>query len=204
MAKPGDGWRPRQGYLVAALLLAVGAASLAFFLWYFGRPAVTPQATPAASAPAARAPLAATGPAAPTVARAPQAAAEGDADPTRDLSHYVMRGEKPTMGEVIKRLHEQGIHTGLGAFNPPGTNPPKVGLAVPQDFVLPQGYVRHHQVTDDGQPIEPILMFAPDFQLYDAANRPIAMPQDRVVPPELAPQGLPLRRIVIPPPIDSQ
>ena len=107
------------------------------------------------------------------------------------------------MNEVIKRLHEQGVHTGLGAFNPPGTSPPLVGLAVPKDFVLPPGYVRHHQVTDDGQTIEPILMFAPEFQLYDASNRPLEMPKDRVVPPELAPPGLPLRRIVVPAPIDS-
>ncbi|MYN05655.1 hypothetical protein GTP41_26550, partial [Pseudoduganella sp. DS3] len=52
-----QGWRPSKAYLAAALLLAVGAASLAFFLWFFWRPASAPQpAPPAASAPAARAP----------------------------------------------------------------------------------------------------------------------------------------------------
>ncbi len=104
------------------------------------------------------------------------------------------------MPEVIARLHEAGVHTGLGAFSPPGTRPPLVGLAVPEDFALPKGYVRHHQATDDGQRIEAILMFAPDFQLFDADNKPIAMPKDRVVPPELAPPGLAIRRIVIPAP----
>jgi apolipoprotein N-acyltransferase len=69
---------------------------------------------------------------------------------------------------------------------------------VPEDFVLPEGYVRHHQATDDGQRIEAILMFSPDRPPVDAANRPIAIPKDRVVPPELAPPGLPIRRIVIP------
>ena len=202
-------WRPSPAYLAAALLLAVGAASLAFFLWYFGRDdAGAEPARPAASASVVAAAGMQTARGAPPLVSGGarpgfQAAPEGDADPTRDLRSYVMRGEKPTMNEVIKRLHEQGIHTGLGAFNPPGTNPPLVGLAVPKDFVLPPGYVRHHQVTDDGQNIEPILMFAPDFQLYDASNRPIEMPKDRVVPPELAPPGLPLRRIVIPPPIDT-
>lgn len=127
---------------------------------------------------------------------------EGDADPTRDLSSYVARGENPSMAEVIERLHERGIHSGLGAFAPPGTSPPLVGLAVPDDFVLPKGYVRHHQATDDGQRIEAILMFAPDFQLLDAAGQPLPMPANRVVPPELAPPGLPIRRIVIPPPTD--
>ncbi|HQY75764.1 MAG TPA: hypothetical protein PLT54_03450 [Rhodoferax sp.] len=78
-----------------------------------------------------------------------------------------------------------------------------VGLAVPEDFVLPPGYVRHHQATDDGQRIEPILMFAPDFQMFDAQQRPMEMPANRVVPPELAPPGLPIRRIVIPAPVDA-
>lgn len=203
-------WRPSPGYLAAALLLAVGAASLAFFLWYFARDGANAGAgqTPAPANVAAAGRPASAATAAPAVAHKEsrvqvQPAPEGDADPTRDLRSYVMRGEKPTMNEVIKRLHEHGVHTGLGAFNPPGTNPPLVGLAVPKDFALPPGYVRHHQVTDDGQTIEPILMFAPDFQLFDASNRPLEMPKDRVVTPELAPPGLPLRRIVIPPPIDS-
>ena len=132
------------------------------------------------------------------LARAP----EGDADPTPDLSSYVARGENPSVAQVIERLHQKGIYTGLGAFSPPGTSPPLVGLAVPEDFVLPKGYVRHHQATDDGQRIEAVLMFAPDFQLLDANGRPVAMPANRVVPPELAPAGLPIRRIVIPPPTD--
>lgn len=210
LANAVSSWRPSPGYLAAALLLAVGAASLAFFLWYFAPDDAAAGAgrTPAPALVAAAGRPAAAATAAPTAVRqesqhSVQPAPEGDADPTRDLRSYVMRGEKPTMNEVIKRLHEQGVHTGLGAFNPPGTNPPLVGLAVPKDFALPPGYVRHHQVTDDGQSIEPILMFAPDFQLYDASNRPLGMPKDRVVPPELAPPGLPLRRIVIPPPIDS-
>ena len=123
---------------------------------------------------------------------------EGDADPTPDLRSYVARGEKPSMAQVIERLHQKGIHSGLGAFLPPGTSPPLVGLAVPEDFVLPKGYVRHHQATDDGQRIEAMLMFHPDYQPLDANGRPIALPANRVVPPELAPPGLPIRRIVIP------
>ena len=206
-------WRPGPGYLAAALLLATGAASFALFTWFFGRGPAAPArderppparvATAGAAAPAAGPGKGRDGAEAPAAARGVAPAPEGDADPTRDLRSYVMRGEKPTMNEVIRRLHEQGVHTGLGAFNPPGTSPPLVGLAVPRDFQLPPGYVRHHQFTDDGQAIEPVLMFAPGFQLYDAANRPIEMPRDRVVPPELAPPGLPLRRIAIPPPLES-
>ena len=107
------------------------------------------------------------------------------------------------MGEVIDRLHAAGVHTGLGAFQPPGTSPPLVGLAVPEDFPLPEGYVRHYQATDDGQRIEPILMFSPDFQFFDAAGNPVPIPADRVVPPEMAPPGLPIRRIEIPRPRDG-
>ncbi|HET8871307.1 MAG TPA: hypothetical protein VFM48_12755 [Aquabacterium sp.] len=125
-------------------------------------------------------------------------------DPTPDLSSYVPRGAKPTMNEVIDRLHQAGIHTGLGAFNPPGTRPPLIGLAVPEDFVLPDGYVRHYQATDDGQRIEPILMFAPDRQFFDANHQPIKIPENRVVPPELAPPGFPIRRIVIPAPLEPE
>ena len=127
---------------------------------------------------------------------------EEGSDPTTDISDFVNPGEAPTMAEVIERLHQAGVHSGLGAFSPPGTRPPLIGLAVPEDFVLPEGYVRHHQATDDGQRIEPILMFSPDYEVVDAAGKPIAIPEDRVVPPELAPPGLPIRRIVIPAPVE--
>jgi len=117
-----------------------------------------------------------------------------------DLADHVPAGSAPGMREVIERLHKAGVRTGLGAFQPPGTRPPLVGLAVPEDYVLPDGYVRHHQATDDGQRIEAILMFAPDRPVRDAAGRPIAVPADRVVTPALAPPGFPIRFIVIPRP----
>jgi hypothetical protein len=199
--------RPSRGYLGAALMLLVGGVSLAFFLWLWSGGddgASAPAPVAASAAPAAASIQSAPAPGAPRrLAQSPPPAPEGDADPTRDLKSYVVRGENPSMGEVIKRLHERGVHTGLGAFSPPGTSPPLAGLAVPDDFALPEGYVRHHQSTDDGQPIEAILMFAPDFQLRDAAGQPVAMPKDRVVPPELAPPGLPVRRVIIPPPSDT-
>jgi hypothetical protein len=37
----------------------------------------------------------------------------------------------------------------------------------------------------------------------DAAGQPIAIPKDRVVPPELAPPGMPVRRIKIPAPVEA-
>ena len=193
MGAAGRAWRPSRGRLALALLLAMAGGAALWLLWEPAPPA--PVVASAAQAPAMLpAP-------ARSVTRQPavrQPAPEGDADPTPDLSSYVARGENPSMAQVIERLHQKGIYSGLGAFLPPGTSPPLTGLAVPEDFALPKGYVRHHQATDDGQPIEAILMFAPDFQLVDANNRPVDMPKNRVVPPELAPPGLPIRRIVIP------
>jgi hypothetical protein len=204
------------------LALAVGAGLP--LLWVAFEPPVEPRAVAVAEAgavvgpphveaapsghelapgPAPAAPSPATTRAdAKTPAPAPQIPRVRDpnGDPSPDITDFINNGEVPTMAEVISRLHAAGVRSGLGAFNPPGTRPPLVGLAVPEAFVLPEGYVRHHQATDDGQRIEPILMFAPDHQLFDAAGRPIAMPKDRVVPPELAPPGLPVRRIAIPAP----
>ena len=197
--RAGGGWRPSTVRLVIALLSAVAGGVVLAFLWVPPRPRSEPVHT-AAAQPVRKSSAASTASApAPLVAPKPQQRMpEGDADPTRDLSSYVARGENPSMGQVIEALHERGIHSGLGAFSPPGTSPPLVGLAVPDDFVLPKGYVRHHQATDDGQRIEAMLMFAPDYQLLDAAGRPIELPKNLVVPPELAPPGLPIRRIVIP------
>jgi hypothetical protein len=189
----GSAWRLSRGRLALALVLVLAAAGALVLLWMPSAPEPVVVAVAAAPAPIALAP-----PAPAAVPRPAAPVVEGDADPTPDLRSYVARGEKPSMAQVIERLHQKGIHSGLGAFLPPGTSPPLVGLAVPEGFVLPKGYVRHHQATDDGQRIEAMLMFHPDYQPLDANGRPIALPANRVVPPELAPPGLPIRRIVIP------
>jgi hypothetical protein len=80
--------------------------------------------------------------------------------------------------------------TGIAVFPPRGTDPPKTGIVVPDDYQLPPGYVRHYQTTDDGKQLPPILMFHPDFHPVDDRGQPIAVPADRVVPPEMAPPGL--------------
>ena len=148
-----------------------------------------PAAAPATVAPAARAT-----PVRSMVTELP------NGDPN-DLANYFRPGDpEPTGAELIGALNDVGIRTGIGAFNPPGTSPPLEGLAVPEDFELPEGYVRHYQSTDQGEAIEAILMFAPGFTLRDAAGRPVTMPENRVVPPGLAPPGLPPRRVRIPPP----
>jgi hypothetical protein len=215
----GAAWGPSLGLLAVAVGIVAGALA---WWWTSTAPASTAEAVPvpvaapglaapgtpppALSAPVVAAATAASPamPVAPPPAAAPAIARtrDPDGDQTADLSDYVNQGEQPTMGQVIDRLHQAGVHTGLGAFPPPGTRPPLVGLAVPEDFVLPEGYVRHHQATDDGQRIEAILMFAPDRQFFDGTGRPVAVPKDRVVPPELAPPGFPVRRVAIPAPVE--
>ena len=208
-------WGPSIGYLALALCLVGGVA----VAWWPAEPA-PPAAAPAIAAIAAAspppvphaaavasaasaAPASIAASAAPTVvAAAPRIPRQRDpaGDQTPDIADYINDGEKPSMNEVIERLHAAGVHTGLGAFNPPGTKPVRLGLAVPEDFALPPGYVRHYQATDDGQRVEPILMFAPDYQPRGADGQPVPLPADRVVPPELAPPGLPIRRISVPAP----
>lgn len=210
---PKPAWGPSPWVLAAVLAAVAGGVA-----WWWpaadaapppmaaapARPASTPAVTQvaAASAPAAPAPMvvAATGTA--PGPRIPRLRDPGG-DQTPDLADYVNEGERPTMAEVIQRLHAAGVHTGLGAFNPPGTRPPRIGLAVPDDFTLPPGYVRHYQATDDGQRIEPMLMFSPDVQSVVVNGVTVAVPADRIVTPELAPPGLPLRRIVVPAPVDG-
>ena len=92
--------------------------------------------------------------------------------------------------DVIPALVEAGETGGIAAFPPPGTKPVKRGIVVPDDYQLPPGYVRHYQATDDGKGLEPILMFSPDYEFLDQNGKRIAVPDDLVVPPELAPAGL--------------
>lgn len=190
--KAGAARRPLLPWLAAAVI--VFAAVVGWRAWF---PAAPAQAAPVA---VSMAPVPAAAPVAPARTTAAIATEELPSQDPHDLAAYFRPGDpEPTGAEVIGALHDLGIRTGLGAFDPPGTSPPLEGLAVPPDYPLPDGYVRHHQFTDEGEPIEAILMFAPDFVMHDADGRPIALPGSRVVPPELAPPDLPVRRVRIPP-----
>jgi hypothetical protein len=83
--------------------------------------------------------------------------------------------------------------TGLAVHPPLGSKPIQRGIIVPEGFELPPGYVRHQQATDDGRLLPGVLKFHPDYVPRDAAGNPIPIPEDRIVPPELAPPGLPVR-----------
>jgi len=207
---------PARAYLaLAALLVGAGLAYLAFAAFPERAPLVAGQAAPDSPQDSRVSPQPA---AQPSLSTPRSAAGRFEPSPVRahvqpdfelpsldpdDVAAYIRPGDpEPTAAELIEALQEAGIREGLGAFNPPGTSPPIPGLAVPQDFVLPEGFVRHHQVTDEGEPLEPILMFSPDYEFVDAHGDRLTVPPDRVVPPELAPPGLPIRPIDIPAPKD--
>jgi len=88
--------------------------------------------------------------------------------------------------------------SGIALYPPPGTDPLERGILVPEDFELPEGYVRHFQATDDGEGLPAILMFHPDFEWLDENGDAIALPEDRIVPPELAPPGMPIEMLELP------
>jgi len=96
-------------------------------------------------------------------------------------------------GEYIAALRAAGETGGIAAFNPPGTDPVKSGIIVPDDYELPPGYARRYQTLDDGTDVPPILMFSPDYEFLDGNGNPIPLPDDLIVPPEMAPPGLPIR-----------
>lgn len=208
--RDGGPWRPAWGYGLLALALVGGSAWLLLGLPDDTATEAAPPMQPASASASASATPTAVWPGAASAASLPApalAVASAAALPTAprasdDLAAHVPPGTVPTMNQVIERLHQAGVRTGLGAFNSPGTRPPLIGLAVPEAFELPPGYVRHHQATDDGQRIEAILMFDPDHPPPEAAGRPLATPAERVVPAELAPPGLPIRLIRLPPPAD--
>jgi hypothetical protein len=89
--------------------------------------------------------------------------------------------------------------SGVALYPPLGTDPLKRGILVPEDFELPEGYVRHHQATDHGEGLPAILMFHPDYEWLDESGNPIPLPEDGIVPPELAPPGMPIELLELPP-----
>jgi len=100
--------------------------------------------------------------------------------------------------DAIPALIAAGEKGGITVFPLPGTKPIKRGLIVPDDFPLPEGYVRHYQTTDDGEQLPAILMFHPDYDFVNDRGEPIVVPPDRVVPSDLAPPGMLQKMLDVP------
>lgn len=90
-----------------------------------------------------------------------------------------------------------GGKSGLALFQP-GIKPIRKGIVVPESFPLPPGYMRHYQSMDDGRELPAILMFHPDYKPVDASGQSVPLPESRIVPPELAPPGLPIQMLQVP------
>lgn len=177
--------------VVVAALVCTFALSILLAVKVIGEGSPQPRPAPERAAPA---PDDAALRAAPSLPRAAPAAAEA-APPPAPGSRSPGREEPPPQPDA-----RQGAAPARNAPLPrPGAKPVMRGLIVPDDFPLPPGYLRHYQATPDGEPLPPILMFHPDYQPVDASGRPVTMPDDFIVPPEMAPPGMPLRMLEPPP-----
>jgi len=191
------GTSPGKSIVLLAAAVAVACVAL---LVLFGRPTAPPP-----SAPEPAAPRAAVEPEDEQAAELPVSQPKAPPEPPSSPP-----SEEPTGGELEPEAEAEAkpseesapiVPSGIGLFPPRGTDPVKVGIVVPEDFELPEGYLRHYQSTDDGQELEPILLFHPDYELLDDAGNPVPLPPDRVVPPELAPPGMPIRMVEVPEPL---
>jgi hypothetical protein len=178
--------------VVAAALVAVFGATWCLRAARDAGPAPTLAAAPEAREPSARRPTIPAHGARPIPARRPAPAAAAPPPPADPAPS----DEPPPHDDPPVGFGPPG--SGIALFPPPGSEPLRSGIVVPEDFPLPEGYVRHHQVTDDGQPLPAILMFHPDYDWVDEGGAPVAIPPDRIVPREMAPPGLPIRMLELP------
>jgi hypothetical protein len=132
-------------------------------------------------------------------ARGPAVAVEPVPAPAPTPAPAAEGPSKGLLDEVLESLRAHGTPTGIAVYPPKGTNPPKTGLVVPDDYALPDGYVRYYQSTDEGRRLEPILMFSPDYELVDEHGNAVPLPENGIVPPEMAPPGMPIRMLELPP-----
>jgi hypothetical protein len=203
---------PPSTWLIAAALAAVVGIVAARFWGMDGKsPSAQPQVA-AAPQEQARPVVATQRPPLATSRRVREpAASNGTTSSAARYAEYVRQRQSTTpenertpkeIEELIQAMIDaaraSGDATGVAAFPPHGTDRIKVGLVVPDDYALPQGFVRYHQVTDDGRRIEPILAFSPDYDFVDSNGQPVPLPDDGVVPPEMAPADMPQRTLEVP------
>jgi hypothetical protein len=104
--------------------------------------------------------------------------------PTRDADLTSAHASGPDVG-----ASEGGDKSGIELYA--NTQKPfRIGVVVPDDYVLPPGYVRHYQMNDDGTPLPPILMYHPDFRALVDAGADAFIPSDLIVPGDQLPAGI--------------
>lgn len=178
-----------SGMWIVGLGLGFTVVCLLLSAWLVSSPApvpATPEADPVRLAQGTPAPS-------PTPSRpAPKATPRPQNVPAQPSSEPALQ-EEPVPQDAAPAGPAEGIN-----LYRQGTSPLKQGIIVPEDFELPQGYVRHYQSTDNGEGIKPILMFHPDYKPVDSKGVPVELPANRVVPPELAPAGMPIEILELP------
>jgi hypothetical protein len=152
-----------------------------------GEPPRPPENTP----PRASAPPPSTAP------RPAQPTVRPEVQPVVQQTSATSPQPEPQQPPMTQDAEDTGPAEGIKLYRP-GTKPLKQGIIVPDDFEVPQGYMRHYQTTDDGQMQKPILMFHPDYKPVDSNGQPVELPANRVVPPELAPPGMPIDILELP------
>lgn len=180
--------------LAALLLVRVGAEQVAADV--VASPAKPPKSSAVMTAAATR--EQATKPLAARHARRTAAPAAQSPPPDAAPAQGAQPVEPPSREDAPFSLGKPGETSGIKLFPAMGTKPTKIGIVVPDDFELPEGYVRHFQASADGELLPAILLFHPDYEWVDDAGEPIPLPPDRVVPPELAPPGMPIEMLEVP------
>ncbi|MGY6553387.1 MAG: hypothetical protein ACXIUM_02575 [Wenzhouxiangella sp.] len=166
------------------LIAVLAAALLGGLLWSLQQRDDTPQQDSVAVDQATDEPV------------APRRSARGELPP--DGPRAASTEVDPAPASAPQSVRQEDAPVGIHAFPPLGTRPQLVGIIVPEDFELPPGFVRHFQSSDDGRRLPPILMFDPVNAPLDEFGQPMDIPSDRIVPPEMAPPGLPI--ILLEPP----
>lgn len=181
--------KPGLGLWLIGLAVVFTVGCLVLSAWLVSSPEEPPRA------PEARAPRPTPKPAPAPVPVTPTRVVERPSPQPAAVPPPVQ--EPQPQEEAVSEPPPEGQRSGLALFVP-GTKPIKKGIVVPEDFPLPPGFVRHYQTTDDGQMLQAILMFHPDYKPVDANGQPVPLPENRVVPPEMAPPGLPITLLDVP------
>jgi hypothetical protein len=176
--------RTGSGMWIVGLGLGFTVVCLLLSAWLVSSPAPVP-ATPEPEQLAQSAPAPSPTPSRP----APKAAPRPQLAPAQP--------SEPAPQQAPEEPPPSGPAEGINLYRP-GTDPLKQGIIVPEDFELPPGYVRHYQSTDNGERVKPILMFHPDYKPVDSNGQPVELPSNGVVPPELAPAGMPIEILELP------
>lgn len=177
----------RSGLVLAGLVIVVVSSLV------LRGPAPEPE--PHREAPPGAVAEATTEPSRPLVRRDEKSRPPSPSPPGPDATQSAATQSAPAQAEA------QPLPRGSNLFPDQKRRPYLIGNVVPDGFVLPPGYIRHYQTAhfpDGLKQLPPILMYDFGFQPLDGEGRPLPVPEDRVVPVDRLPPGIPLQKLEIP------